>query len=107
MINCYCYCTFLKKFIVDEIICCQNFPADHRREKCSFKETCRFLVNCLQIIIHRIRLDYLCEEVIILLKTHIMEEDTSTLMVNLSLSSEDIESKMKPFMTYRIGKLES
>ena len=34
-----------------------------------------------------------------------MEEDIPTLTVNLSLDSEDIEAKMKTFMTYKIGKL--
>ena len=34
-----------------------------------------------------------------------MEEDIPTLTVNLSFGSEDIEAKMKTFMTYRMGKL--
>ena len=34
-----------------------------------------------------------------------MEEDIPTHMVNLSLGDEDIEDKMKTFMTYKIGKL--
>ena len=97
------------------MISCQNLPRDHRREKCSFKtETCRFPVNCLEKTIHRIALHtsanillyfIFVNTVIISLKLHIMEEDIQTLTVNLSLGSEDIEAKMKTFMTYKMGKL--